>query len=154
MAAKAASRVLPLTSIRNLFRKPDGRHVGRGRIALAADHVVVTAARFYLNAICSLPTGGTGTKSIHLALLRRVWRTSPSASMGLLAGMFGYLAGIGALFGALALSFFLSASTPKEPLSPQSPAATAMRVAPSAAGKTAEARAKRTASRSGKLAKH
>src|SRR5690242_7381706 len=40
--------------------------------------------------------------------------------MDILAGMLGYLAGIGAVFGALALSFFVFFATPKETLQAQS----------------------------------
>jgi hypothetical protein len=40
--------------------------------------------------------------------------------MDILAGMLGYLAGVGAVFGALALSFFVFFATPKETLQAQS----------------------------------
>jgi hypothetical protein len=40
--------------------------------------------------------------------------------MDILAGMLGYLAGTGAIFGALALSFFVFFATPKETLQAQS----------------------------------
>jgi hypothetical protein len=53
--------------------------------------------------------------------------------------MLAYLAGIGVIFGGLALSLLLFTATPKQPLTPQSPVATAMRFAPSAAAKTRDA---------------
>ena len=76
--------------------------------------------------------------------------------MDILAGMLAYLAGIGVIFGGLALSLLLFTATPKQPLTPQSPVATAMRFAPSAAAKTrdAQANAKHTDSRSEKSGKH
>jgi hypothetical protein len=57
--------------------------------------------------------------------------------MDILAGMLGYLAGIGALFGALALSFFVFFATPKESLQAQSEpkSAHAMLARPSASRK-------------------
>lgn len=68
--------------------------------------------------------------------------------MDILAGMLAYVAGIGALFAALAVSFFVFFATPREPLQtetqPQN--ARAMLVRPSTANKPAvEARAKQTA---------
>ena len=76
--------------------------------------------------------------------------------MDILAGMLAYLAGIGVIFGGLALSLLLFTATPKQPLTPQSPVATAMRFAPGAAAKTrdAQANAKHTDSRSEKSGKH
>jgi hypothetical protein len=60
--------------------------------------------------------------------------------MDILAGMLAYLAGIGALFGALALSLVLFTSTENKPLAPSQPqSATAMMVAPGAPGKTSAA---------------
>jgi hypothetical protein len=57
--------------------------------------------------------------------------------MDILAGMLGYLAGIGAVFGALALSFFVFFATPKEPLQAQSEpqSAHAMLARPSASNR-------------------
>jgi hypothetical protein len=79
----------------------------------------------------------------HLALVRRVRRTSLRASMDILAGMLAYLAGIGALFGALALSLVLFTSTESKPPAPRQPqSATAMMVAPGASGKTPAAQAR------------
>jgi hypothetical protein len=76
--------------------------------------------------------------------------------MDILAGMLAYLAGIGVIFGGLALSLLLFTATPKQPLTPHSPVATAMRVAPSAAAKTpdAQAHAKQTDSRFEKPGEH
>jgi predicted lipid-binding transport protein (Tim44 family) len=63
--------------------------------------------------------------------------------MDILAGMLGYLAGIGALFGALALSLVLFTSTENKPPAPRQPqSATAMIVAPGASGKTPAAQAR------------
>jgi hypothetical protein len=87
----------------------------------------------------------------HLALLRRVRRTSPSASMDILAGMLAYLAGIGALFGAVALSLVFFTSTPsKVPVAKEPQGATAMIVARGASAKTPAAVAQQAA----KLQKH
>jgi cytoskeletal protein RodZ len=71
--------------------------------------------------------------------------------MDILAGMLAYVAGIGALFAALAVSFFVFFATPREPLQtetqPQN--ARAMLVRPSTPNKpAAEARAKRNATQS------
>jgi hypothetical protein len=71
--------------------------------------------------------------------------------MDILAGMLAYVAGIGALFAALAVSFFVFFATPHEPLQsetqPQN--ARAMLVRPSTPNKpAAEARAKQTATQS------
>src|SRR5262249_10982996 len=76
------------------------------------------------------------------------------SAMDILAGMLAYLAGIGVIFGGLALSLLLFTATPKQPRTPQSPVATAMRVAPNAAAKTpdAQANAKHPDSRSEKFA--
>jgi len=63
--------------------------------------------------------------------------------MDILAGMLVYLAGIGALFAGLALSFFVFFSTPHEPLQPQPQSASAMLVQPSTLNKTAAVEAKR-----------
>jgi hypothetical protein len=87
----------------------------------------------------------------NLALLRRVRRTRPSASMDILAGMFAYLAGLGALFGAVALSLVFFSSTSNKLAGPRQPqGVTAMMVAPGASGKTPAAVAKPTV----KLQKH
>jgi len=67
--------------------------------------------------------------------------------MDILAGMLAYLAGIGVIFGGLALSLLLFTATPKQPLTPQSPVATAMRFAPGAAAKTRDAQANAKAHR-------
>ena len=66
--------------------------------------------------------------------------------MDILAGVLVYLAGIGALFAGLALSFFVFFSTPHEPLQTQQ-SASAMLVRPSTPNKPAavEARAKQSA---------
>jgi hypothetical protein len=62
--------------------------------------------------------------------------------MDILAGALAYLAGIGALFGALALSFVLFTSMPDNPPTPRQPqSATAMMVAPGASSKTPAAAA-------------
>src|SRR5215467_9241772 len=76
--------------------------------------------------------------------------------MDILVGMFAYLAGIAALFGALALSLSVFSSMPTEPLAPQSTVAAAMRVAPSISAKTSgvETHAKQSTSRSEKHGKH
>lgn len=71
--------------------------------------------------------------------------------MDILAGMLAYVAGIGALYAALAVSFFVFFATPHEPLQsetqPQN--ARAMLVRPSTPNKpAAEARAKQTATQS------
>jgi hypothetical protein len=56
--------------------------------------------------------------------------------MDILAGMLAYVAGIGALFAAVAVSFFVFFATPKEPAQMQDPAhgASAMLVHPGNAG--------------------
>ncbi len=78
--------------------------------------------------------------------------------MDILAGMLAYVAGIGALFAGLAVSFFVFFATPHEPLQtetqPQN--ARAMLVRPSAPNKPAvEARAKPNATQSaGRFEKH
>jgi len=66
--------------------------------------------------------------------------------MDILASMLAYLAGIGALFTGLAVSFFVFFSTPHEPLQTQQ-SASAMLVRPSTPNKPAavEARAKQSA---------
>ena len=66
--------------------------------------------------------------------------------MDILASMLAYLAGIGALFARLAVSFFVFFSTPHEPLQTQQ-SASAMLVRPSTPNKPAavEARAKQSA---------
>jgi hypothetical protein len=68
--------------------------------------------------------------------------------MDILAGMLAYVAGIGALFASLAVSFFVFFSTPHEPLQtetqPQS--ARAMLVRPSAPNKPAAVEARATQS--------
>jgi len=66
--------------------------------------------------------------------------------MDILASMLAYLAGIGALFAGLAVSFFVFFSTPHEPLQTQQ-SASAMLVRPSTPNKPAavEARAKQSA---------
>lgn len=71
--------------------------------------------------------------------------------MDILAGMLAYVAGIGALFAGLAVSFFVFFATPHEPLQtetqPQN--ARAMLVRPSTPNKpAAEARAKQNATQS------
>src|SRR6516225_1136159 len=68
------------------------------------------------------------------------------ALMDILASMLAYLAGIGALFAGLAVSFFVFFSTPHEPLQTQQ-SASAMLVRPSTPNKPAavEARAKQSA---------
>lgn len=70
--------------------------------------------------------------------------------MDILAGMLAYVAGIGALFAALAVSFFVFFATPHEPLQtetqPQN--AKAMLVRPSANKPATEARAKQAATQS------
>jgi hypothetical protein len=66
--------------------------------------------------------------------------------MDILAGMLAYVAGLGALFGALAVAFFVFAAGPKEPQQTQAQpqGASAMLVRPSTANKPAvEGRAKR-----------
>ncbi len=77
---------------------------------------------------------------------------SARASMDILAGIFAYMAGIGALFGALAVSFFVFFSTPHGPLQTQAQpqSANAMLVRPSTPGKSAAAaaHAKQSASQS------
>jgi len=76
--------------------------------------------------------------------------------MDILAGMLAYVAGIGALFAGLVVSFFVFFATPHEPLQtetqPQS--ASAMLVRPSAPNKPAavEAHATQSAARSEKQA--
>ncbi len=72
--------------------------------------------------------------------------------MDILAGMLAYVAGIGALFAALAVSFFVFFATPHEPpqteTQPQN--ARAMLVRPSTPNKPAvEARAKQSATQGG-----
>jgi len=73
--------------------------------------------------------------------------------MDILASMLAYLAGIGALFTGLAVSFFVFFSTPHEPLQTQQ-SASAMLVRPSTPNKPAavEARAKQSADHSEKHA--
>ena len=71
--------------------------------------------------------------------------------MDILAGMVTYVAGIGALFAALAVSFFGFFATPHEPLQTETPPqnARAMLVRPSTPNKpAAEAGAKQTATQS------
>ena len=53
--------------------------------------------------------------------------------MDILAGMFAYIAGIGAIFAGLVVSFSVFVATPNKPVEPQS--ATAMLVKPSAPNK-------------------
>jgi hypothetical protein len=73
--------------------------------------------------------------------------------MDILAGMLAYAAGIGALFAAFAVSFFVVFATPKEPVQPptRSQSANAMLVRPSPPTKTptVEAHATRSAMQSG-----
>jgi hypothetical protein len=73
--------------------------------------------------------------------------------MGILAGMFAYVAGIGALFAAIAVSFFVVFATPKEPVQtqPHSQSANAMLVRPSLPTKpaTVEAHATQSAAQNG-----
>ena len=57
--------------------------------------------------------------------------------MDILAGMLAYIAGIGAIFAALAVSFSVFVATPNKPVEPQS--ATAMIVKPSAPNKAVAA---------------
>ncbi len=66
--------------------------------------------------------------------------------MDILAGMLAYIAGLGALFGALAVAFFVFFAGPKDALQTQAQpqSASAMLVRPSTANKV-EARAKRGA---------
>ena len=59
------------------------------------------------------------------------------ASMDILSGMLAYVAGIGAIFAALAVSFSVFVATPNKPVEPQS--ATAMIVKPSAPNKAVAA---------------
>jgi hypothetical protein len=72
--------------------------------------------------------------------------------MDILAGMLAYVAGLAALFGALAVSFSVFFATPKGPLQAQPQSASAMLVRPSAPKKqaTIEARAKQAGSRAEK----
>jgi hypothetical protein len=74
--------------------------------------------------------------------------------MDILAGMLAYVAGLAALFGALAVSFSVFFATPKGPLQAQPQSASAMLVRPSAPKKqaTIEARAKQAGSRAEKHA--
>ncbi|HET8920193.1 MAG TPA: hypothetical protein VFN27_11005 [Xanthobacteraceae bacterium] len=76
--------------------------------------------------------------------------------MDILAGMLAYVAGIGALFAGLAVSFFLFFSTPNEPLQTQTQpqSASVMLVRPSTPDKppVVEAHAKQMAGRSEKPA--
>lgn len=76
--------------------------------------------------------------------------------MDILAGILAYVAGIGALFGALAFSFFIFFSAPSQPIQRQSQPqnASAMLVRPSAPSKSAavEAHAKQIAGHSEKAA--
>jgi hypothetical protein len=76
--------------------------------------------------------------------------------MDILAGMLAYVAGIGALFAGLAVSFFVFFSTPNEPLQTQAQpqSASAMLVRPSTPNKppVVEAPAQQTAGRSEKPA--
>jgi len=135
------------------------RVIGRGQVLLAADHGAVTTASLYLNAICSPPAWRQGTSRNEFDPSRIVAPGAADKSesaMDILAGMLAYLAGIGVIFGGLALSLLLFTATPKQPLTPQSPVATAMRVAPNAAAKTpdAQANAKHPDSRSEKLGKY
>jgi hypothetical protein len=57
--------------------------------------------------------------------------------MDILSGMLAYIAGIGAIFAGLAVSFSVLVATPNKPVEPQS--ATAMIVKPSAPNKAAAA---------------
>jgi hypothetical protein len=59
--------------------------------------------------------------------------------MDILSGMLAYIAGIGAIFAGLAVSFSVLITTPKKPVEPQS--ATAMIVKPSAPNKAVAAEA-------------
>jgi type IV secretory pathway VirB10-like protein len=61
--------------------------------------------------------------------------------MDILAGMLAYIAGLGALFGALAVAFFVFFAGPKDALQTQAQPPSAMLVRPSTANKI-EARAK------------
>ena len=76
--------------------------------------------------------------------------------MDILAGMLAYVAGIGALFAGLAVSFFVFFSTPNEPLQTQTQpqSASAMLVRPTTPNKppVVEAHAKQTAGHSEKPA--
>src|SRR5271166_5745648 len=79
--------------------------------------------------------------------------------MDILAGMLAYVAGIGALFAGLVVSFFVFFSTPHEPLQTETPpqSASAMLVRPSTPNKPAalEARATQSATQSaGQSEKH
>jgi len=67
--------------------------------------------------------------------------------MDILAGMLAYVAGIGALFAALAVSFLVFFATPHEPLQTETPPqnARAMVVRPSTPKPAVEARAKQPA---------
>ena len=69
--------------------------------------------------------------------------------MDILAGMLAYVAGIGALFAGLAVSFFVFFSTPHEPLQTQTQpqSASAMLVRPSYAEQAAGGRGTRNAKR-------
>jgi hypothetical protein len=59
--------------------------------------------------------------------------------MDILAGMFAYIAGIGAIFTGVVVSFSVFVATPNKPVEPQS--ATAMLVKPSAPNKAVAAEA-------------
>jgi hypothetical protein len=74
--------------------------------------------------------------------------------MDILAGMFAYVAGIGALFAGLAVSFFVFFSTPNESLQTQPQSASAMLVRPSTPNRppVVEAHAQQMAGRSEKPA--
>ena len=76
--------------------------------------------------------------------------------MDILAGMLAYVAGIGALFAGLVVSFFVLFATPQEPLQTQTQpqSASAMLVRPSAPNKPAavEAHATQSAAHSEKQA--
>jgi hypothetical protein len=79
--------------------------------------------------------------------------------MDILAGMLAYVAGIGALFAAFAISFFVVFATPEEPVQtqPHSQSANAMLVRPSTPTKpaTVEAHAtQRATQRGGHSEKH
>ena len=105
----------------------------------------------FLNAIRSAPVLPAEERTSISRICRLGRQLNRERSMDVLAGMLAYVAGIGALFAALAVSFFVFFATPHEPLQTETQPQNvrAMLVRPSAPNKpTAEARVKQNATQS------
>jgi hypothetical protein len=105
----------------------------------------------FLNAIRSAPVLPAEERTSISRICRLGRQLNRERSMDVLAGMLAYVAGIGALFAALAVSFFVFFATPHESLQTETQPQNvrAMLVRPSAPNKpTAEARVKQNATQS------